>query len=104
MEKQELSYSDANYILLESDIHMMLDLLYCASTRIKLKDSDSVFLYIGLVKNIARHWAWFKEISIAQYKYIEILINQCFRTYSQGFYDDSLINLYKVRNFVNGLI
>lgn len=104
MEKQELNCSDASYVLLESDIIMMLDLIYCASTRIKLKDADSVLLYIGLVKNIARHWCWFKEISLEQYKYIEICINKCFCEYNQGFYDDSLNHLYKVRNFVNGLI
>lgn len=104
MGKQELSYYDKKYVLLESDILMMLDLLYCASARIKLKDTDIVYIYIGFVKCIARDWAKLNAISIVQYKYIEILINNCFSTYKSGFYDDSLMYLSKVRNYISGII
>lgn len=104
MEKQELSYFDTKYVLLESDIIMMLDLLYCTSARIKAKDIDIVYTYMGLVKCIARDWCKFNAITILQYKYIETLINNCFYAYRRDYYDDCLIYLYKIRNYVSGLV
>lgn len=104
MEKQELSYSDIGYILLESDITAMCDLIYCITARIKLKDFDSVFVYIGIAKCIVRHWKHAKLISKSQYKYIEVLIDSCFRNYNSGKYDACIERLNKIKFFVTGLI